>query len=114
MSNNTYNPFRSAIAQIHTPEAIDWYKVTALECLYCFCEGLVTLMAATFYAGQLAHISLYNWVNTQMGNDISNVLKAGKVEDVIGTGWASYHLIEFAKDCAAGDASASFYSQKLR
>jgi radical SAM superfamily enzyme YgiQ (UPF0313 family) len=41
-------------------------------------------------------------------------LKAGKIEDVIGTGWASYHLIEFAKECAAGEESASFYSQKLR
>jgi radical SAM superfamily enzyme YgiQ (UPF0313 family) len=41
-------------------------------------------------------------------------LKAGKIEDVIGTGWASYHLIEFAKECATGAESASFYSQKLR
>jgi hopanoid C-2 methylase len=41
-------------------------------------------------------------------------LKAGKIEDVIGTGWASYHLIEFAKECATGVESASFYSQKLR
>jgi hopanoid C-2 methylase len=40
-------------------------------------------------------------------------LKAGKIEDVIGTGWASYHLIEFAKECATGQESASFYSQKV-
>lgn len=41
-------------------------------------------------------------------------LKAGQIEDVIGTGWTSYHLIEFARECARGDESASFYSQKLR
>lgn len=45
---------------------------------------------------------------------VGPALKAGLIEDVIGTGWAGYHLINFARECATGEESASFYSQKLR
>jgi hypothetical protein len=52
-STDTYNPFKSAIAQLSTPEAIAWYKSTAVEVFHCFCEGLLVLMAGTLRAGQI-------------------------------------------------------------
>jgi hypothetical protein len=51
---SNYNPFKSALHQLSTPEAIAWYKSTAVEVFHCFCEGLLVLMAGTLYAGQLA------------------------------------------------------------
>ncbi len=41
-------------------------------------------------------------------------LKAGKIEDVIHVGLVGHHLIEFTRQCAQGEESASFYSQKVR
>ena len=41
-------------------------------------------------------------------------IKAGKIESLIHVGIVGHHLITFARECAAGDESASFYSQKLR
>jgi radical SAM superfamily enzyme YgiQ (UPF0313 family) len=41
-------------------------------------------------------------------------LKAGKIERVIHVGLVSHHLIRFTQECAKGEESASFYSQKLR
>lgn len=41
-------------------------------------------------------------------------LKAGKIENLIHIGLVSHHLITFAQECARGEQSASFYSQKLR
>jgi radical SAM superfamily enzyme YgiQ (UPF0313 family) len=41
-------------------------------------------------------------------------LKAGKIEEIIHVGLVAHHLIQFARDCASGSESASFYSQKLR
>lgn len=41
-------------------------------------------------------------------------LKAGKIEDVIHVGLVGHHLIEFTRQCATGEESASFYSQKVR
>lgn len=41
-------------------------------------------------------------------------LKAGKIEGIIHVGMVGHHLIQFARECARGDESASFYAQKLR
>ena len=41
-------------------------------------------------------------------------LKAGKIENLINVGLVGHHLIQFAQECARGEESASFYSQKLR
>jgi radical SAM superfamily enzyme YgiQ (UPF0313 family) len=41
-------------------------------------------------------------------------LKAGDIETVIHTGLVAHHLIEFTRQCAQGEESASFYSQKVR
>ncbi|GAB1542379.1 B12-binding domain-containing radical SAM protein [Scytonema sp. NUACC21] len=41
-------------------------------------------------------------------------LKAGRIESLIHVGLVGHHLIKFAHECAQGDESASFYSQKLR
>ena len=40
-------------------------------------------------------------------------LKAGKIESVIHIGLVAHHLIKFARECGAGEESASFYSQKI-
>ncbi|MCD8485474.1 MAG: B12-binding domain-containing radical SAM protein [Desertifilum sp.] len=41
-------------------------------------------------------------------------LKKGKIEQVIHVGLVAHHLIKFTQECARGEESASFYSQKLR
>jgi hypothetical protein len=41
-------------------------------------------------------------------------LKAGKIESLLHTGLVSHHLIKFAAECAQGQESASFYSQKVK
>ncbi|MBD2183846.1 B12-binding domain-containing radical SAM protein [Aerosakkonema funiforme] len=41
-------------------------------------------------------------------------LKAGKIENIIHVGLVAHHLIEFTRQCAKGEESASFYSQKVR
>lgn len=41
-------------------------------------------------------------------------LKAGEIENLIHVGLVGHHLIKFAAECATGDESASFYSQKVR
>jgi hypothetical protein len=41
-------------------------------------------------------------------------LKAGKIENMIHVSLVSHHLITFARECARGQESASFYSQKVR
>ncbi len=40
-------------------------------------------------------------------------LKAGSIEQVIHIGMVAHHLIKFTEECARGQESASFYSQKL-
>lgn len=41
-------------------------------------------------------------------------LQAGDIENLIHVGLIGHHLIQFAAECARGDESASFYSQKVR
>ncbi|MBD2770750.1 B12-binding domain-containing radical SAM protein [Iningainema tapete] len=41
-------------------------------------------------------------------------LKTGDIENLIHVGLVGHHLIKFATECATGEESASFYSQKVR
>jgi hopanoid C-2 methylase len=41
-------------------------------------------------------------------------LKKGDIESVIHVGLVGHHLIKFARECAVGAETASFYSQKLK
>jgi hypothetical protein len=41
-------------------------------------------------------------------------LKTGDIENLIHIGLVGHHLIQFAAECAKGEESASFYSQKVR
>ncbi len=41
-------------------------------------------------------------------------LKSGNIERLIQIGLVGHHLIKFAAECARGEESASFYSQKIR
>lgn len=41
-------------------------------------------------------------------------LKQGQIEQLIHVGLVAHHLIQFTRECARGEESASFYSQKLR
>ena len=41
-------------------------------------------------------------------------LKQGNIESIIHVGLVGHHLIQFSQECASGQESASFYSQKLR
>jgi radical SAM superfamily enzyme YgiQ (UPF0313 family) len=41
-------------------------------------------------------------------------LKTGNIESLIRVGLLGHHLIQFAAECARGEESASFYSQKMR
>lgn len=42
------------------------------------------------------------------------LLRRGKIEDLIHVGLVAHHLITFARDAAAGDANAAFYSARAR
>ncbi|MEM9137612.1 MAG: DUF4070 domain-containing protein [Cyanobacteria bacterium P01_F01_bin.42] len=42
------------------------------------------------------------------------LIKEGRIQSLIHTGLVGHHLITFAQECATGQESASFYSQKLR
>jgi hypothetical protein len=53
MNTTPVNPFPSVAAQLTSPEAVAFYKSTALEVFYCFVEGLTVLMAGTIRAGQV-------------------------------------------------------------
>ncbi len=41
-------------------------------------------------------------------------LRSGRIEELIHVGLVGHHLISFAQQCAVGQESASFYSQKVR
>jgi hypothetical protein len=41
-------------------------------------------------------------------------LKQAQIEQLIHVGLVAHHLIQFTQECARGEESASFYSQKLR
>jgi radical SAM superfamily enzyme YgiQ (UPF0313 family) len=41
-------------------------------------------------------------------------LKTGAIESLIHVGLVSHHLVRFSRECAGGEESASFYSQKVQ
>lgn len=71
-------------------------------------KGLTIMSNILLRVGLLGHYRRTFW---QMALP---ALKAGAIEDLIHVGLVGHHLIQFAQECAEGQESASFYSQKLR
>ena len=71
-------------------------------------SGLTALAKVILHAGVLSDYRDVFWKMAKPA------LKKAEIEYVIHTGLVSYHLIRFARECAQGDESASFYSQRLR
>ena len=71
-------------------------------------KGLTYLANILLRAGVLSHYRETFWKLAWPA------LKKGKIEQIIHVGLVGHHLIQFSRECARGEASASFYSQKLR
>lgn len=62
----------------------------------------------------LLRVGVFGSYRKTFWNMASPILKAGKIETLIHIGLVAHHLIEFTRQCAKGEESASFYSQKVR
>lgn len=71
-------------------------------------KGLILLAKILIRVGLLSHYRDTFWKLA------GPALKQGQIESVISTALVAHHLIEFARECAQGQESASFYSQRLR
>jgi hypothetical protein len=71
-------------------------------------KGLIILSNIFLRVGLLSHYRKTFWKMAYPK------LKAGKIEKLVHVGLVAHHLIKFAAECAKGEESASFYSQKLR
>jgi hopanoid C-2 methylase len=91
--------YRNRIVAPNSPARVNWSNIK---------KALIMM------GNILIRMGIFSDYRKTFWNLAGPALKAGQIEDVLGTGWTSYHLIEFARECARGDESASFYSQKVR
>ncbi len=68
----------------------------------------------TILANLLLRVGLFGSYRKTFWKLAKPAFKAGQIEHVIGVGLVGHHLIQFARECAQGAESASFYSQKVR
>jgi hopanoid C-2 methylase len=71
-------------------------------------RGLAMLFKVCWKLGVVADYRRYFWGYAWP------LLKAGRIEDVIGTGIIAKHLITFSRKACAGEQNASHYSAKVR
>ena len=71
-------------------------------------KGSSALARILFYEGVLSDYRRLFWKTALPA------LRKGEIEYVIHMGLIGHHLIKFARECASGRESASFYSQRLR
>ncbi|HEY9725937.1 MAG TPA: B12-binding domain-containing radical SAM protein [Chroococcales cyanobacterium] len=70
-------------------------------------KGLTLLTNILLRVGVFSHYRKTFW------NMAYPKLKAGKIENLIHISLVAHHLIQFTAECARGEETASFYSQKL-
>ncbi len=71
-------------------------------------RGLTMMAKLFFHAGVISSYRRTFWKMAKPA------IKKGKIERILGVGLVAHHLIEFTKECAKGQESASFYSQRVR
>lgn len=71
-------------------------------------KGLTMLSKILLRVGVFSHYRKTFWKMAKPA------LKKGDIEQVIHVGLVAHHLIQFTQECARGEESASFYSQKVR
>lgn len=91
--------YPNRIAVPNSPERASWANIR---------KGLTLLWNIIWRIGVFSDYRQHFW---QLAKP---ALKVGDIESIIHVGLVSYHLIEFTRQCARGEESASFYSQKLR
>ena len=68
----------------------------------------------TIFSNVLLRVGLFGNYRKTFWKIVKPALKEGDIETIIHVGLVGHHLIQFAKECAMGSESASFYSQKVR
>ncbi len=68
----------------------------------------------TLMANILLRVGVFGNYRKTFWRMARSAFKAGEIENLIHVGLIAHHLIQFAAECARGDESASFYSQKVR
>lgn len=68
----------------------------------------------TILSNILLQVGLFSNYRTTFWNMAVPAFKSANIETLIHVGLVGHHLIKFAQECAQGQESASFYSQKLR
>ncbi|WP_341525325.1 B12-binding domain-containing radical SAM protein [Nostoc sp. UHCC 0302] len=96
---NIEHTYRNRIAVPNSPARTSWANIR---------KGLALLANILLKVGVLSKYRKTFWKMAKPA------LKAGDIESVIHIGLIGHHLIKFATECAEGEESASFYSQKVR
>ncbi|MBV8884425.1 MAG: B12-binding domain-containing radical SAM protein [Chroococcidiopsidaceae cyanobacterium CP_BM_RX_35] len=96
---NIKHTYPNRIKVPNSPTRASWANI---------CKGLTIMSNIFLRVGLMSHYRKTFW---QMALP---ELKAGEIENLIHVGLVGHHLIQFAQECAMGEESASFYSQKLR
>ncbi|KGF73531.1 Fe-S oxidoreductase [Neosynechococcus sphagnicola sy1] len=96
---NVEHTYANRIIVPNSPARVSWTNIR---------RGLMLLGNILLRVGLLSDYRQTFW---QMA---APALKTGKIEQVIKIGLTAHHLIKFSQECARGEESASFYSQKLR
>ena len=96
---NTEHTYANRIKVPNSPQRASWANIR---------KGLVLM------ANILLRVGVFGSYRETFWNMALPALKAGKIESLIHIGLVGHHLIEFTRQCAKGEESASFYSQKVR
>ncbi|MEB3336333.1 MAG: B12-binding domain-containing radical SAM protein [Leptolyngbyaceae bacterium] len=91
--------YPNRIAVPNSPARTSWSNIR---------KGLTILSNILLRVGVLGRYRDTFW------NMAKPAFKSGNIENLIHVGLVGHHLIEFAEECARGEESASFYSQKVR
>jgi hypothetical protein len=96
---NIEHTYSKRIEVPNSPARVSWSNIR---------KGLTLLSNILLRVGVLGNYRETFWKMAKPA------LKTGDIENLIHIGLVGHHLIQFAAECAKGEESASFYSQKVR
>ena len=96
---NIEHTYCNRIEVPNSPARVSWSNIR---------KGLTLLGNILLRVGVFSHYRETFWKMAKPA------LKTGDIENLIHIGLVGHHLIQFAAECAKGEESASFYSQKVR
>jgi radical SAM superfamily enzyme YgiQ (UPF0313 family) len=96
---NQLHTYPNRIKVPNSPDRTSWKNIY---------RGLTLLSNILLRVGVLGHYRKTFWKMALPA------LQAGEIESIISIGLVAHHLIKWAQECARGEESASFYSQKIR